>query len=872
MYHTGNLRELSPSCLMGMSPPPPSPSWSDEKAPQTLLPALVLLADRCHVSQQRHEYTQHPTSEQSAGLKKSGEKDEAEQRPTLRYITTALAWALFAGRSLVTTRQSNGAICPAEASWPSPAVALQLLVLGLDVAILALVSQRLTRQQTAGPGPSQPGLAGAFLSAAVALALFLALTASTSDANFQELVAAPHVRDMVLRDLIIDSVTVAGILVSGMSCMAHTTSASTLTFLGGATAVASHHNFWLVAERGAPQIVHAASRVDVMACVLAVVATVLLSREALRFEADALKLSTADRAERKRRTMACLASLSLLLGFNVLRTTITARPDAQALVAQAQRTSDAWLSAANSSQTLGEAVAEYKKRYGLAPPPNFDAWYAFATAHESPVIDSFDTIHADLVPFWGLRPAELRARTGHLMAQAYLGIGGMRIQNGSVLLSDLTPGTHRWMMEGYRDMIEPFARHLPDMDLAFNIDDECRVVMPLEELLDHVREGARARERVAHLRDAGRPVRPSFSAAAAPPWSDAYLGLTRDDHGPWSDYFTGRGPLPIYDDFVAATCPPSSPARQRRWWDAHTAPPAARHSLVSSDADNDICDRPDLARTHGFLVSPAAFAVTRHAMPVFSQGRAGGFNDILVPSPWNFVAKVDVDERSDVAWRDKADAVFWRGSATDGFSRGGTWPSYLRARLVNLARSHLGASTAEGQPAVNVSFVGPFGRCDAADCLAETAAFYGSPTAPPPPGIDFQDHWAYRHLVDLDGAGFSGRFLPFLRSKSLVYRASIFRTWYDERVHPWRHYVPLDPSLGGIWDVVRFVSGTTGGKGSSAASLAEQMAGSGREWALRALRREDMQIYMFRLLLEWARLVDDARDDIAYEWQDQGRS
>ena len=44
----------------------------------------------------------------------------------------------------------------------------------------------------------------------------------------------------------------------------------------------------------------------------------------------------------------------------------------------------------------------------------------------------------------------------------------------------------------------------------------------------------------------------------------------------------------------------------------------------------------------------------------------------------------------------------------------------------------------------------------------------------------------------------------------------------------------------------------------------EEIAEAGRVWAEKVLRKEDMEIYMFRLLLEWGRLTDDRRDEIGY--------
>ncbi len=44
----------------------------------------------------------------------------------------------------------------------------------------------------------------------------------------------------------------------------------------------------------------------------------------------------------------------------------------------------------------------------------------------------------------------------------------------------------------------------------------------------------------------------------------------------------------------------------------------------------------------------------------------------------------------------------------------------------------------------------------------------------------------------------------------------------------------------------------------------EEIAEAGREWAGKVLRKEDMEIFMFRLLLEWGRLTDDDRDEIGF--------
>ena len=42
----------------------------------------------------------------------------------------------------------------------------------------------------------------------------------------------------------------------------------------------------------------------------------------------------------------------------------------------------------------------------------------------------------------------------------------------------------------------------------------------------------------------------------------------------------------------------------------------------------------------------------------------------------------------------------------------------------------------------------------------------------------------------------------------------------------------------------------------------EWIAQQGRKWADKTLGNRDMEVYLFRLLLEWGRLIDDARDKL----------
>ncbi|KAK4947270.1 hypothetical protein LTR28_007655, partial [Elasticomyces elasticus] len=121
------------------------------------------------------------------------------------------------------------------------------------------------------------------------------------------------------------------------------------------------------------------------------------------------------------------------------------------------------------------------------------------------------------------------------------------------------------------------------------------------------------------------------------------------------------------------------------------------------------------------------------------------------------------------------------------------------------------------------------------------------------------------YLLDLDGAGFSGRFLPFLQSHSLPIKAALFREWYDSCLTPWLHFVPLDSRGHGFWATLGYFVGLKGNDLAKAHETeAEAIAEKGREWAGKVLRKEDMEVYFFRLLLEWGRLTDDKRNELGF--------
>lgn len=90
----------------------------------------------------------------------------------------------------------------------------------------------------------------------------------------------------------------------------------------------------------------------------------------------------------------------------------------------------------------------------------------------------------------------------------------------------------------------------------------------------------------------------------------------------------------------------------------------------------------------------------------------------------------------------------------------------------------------------------------------------------------------------------------------------------------WKHFVPIDIRFHGLWSTLAYFHGVKASEGKGGRKAVaemkarmeegERIAEEGREWVGKVMRKEDMEIYFYRLLLEWARLTDDARDDIGF--------
>lgn len=503
---------------------------------------------------------------------------------------------------------------------------------------------------------------------------------------------------------------------------------------------------------------------------------------------------------------------------------------------------------ARQSSSLADAVAEYRRRYGMPPPPKFDKWYEFAKNKGVQLIDEYDTIFHSLLPFWALEPSTIRERAREALGfdNALL---GLLIRDGQAVKVE---GGDEWQQKATVGMMNNFVQYLPDLDLAFNIHDEPRVIVPHGDLTRLV---SKATDESMPAALANKSPRNAWSRRPED-MNDGKrfpeVRITRFNRFAHQPTWTPS----------RQSCPPESPSRNLDETTADNVTSYAFSELgfvYNKTAFSDICMSPSLRQSYGFFDRPNAFDIVHDLFPIFSQSKISSFQDILYPSPWYWAGKVTYEEEKDSKWEKKEDKMYWRGSTTGGFSRDGGWRRQHRQRFVQKinalgsARVHAKQVAADGTTAewkvkdvsrpdykdifdVKFSHVG---QCDPGDCDAQREFF----DVVEPAGQ--QDAWAYKYLLDIDGNAFSGRFYAFLKSMSLVYKVAVFREWHEDWIRPWVHYIPLSLKGEEYVESVRYFAQEEEGK-----VQAPRIALQGREWAGKALRNEDFEVWFFRLLVE----------------------
>lgn len=541
------------------------------------------------------------------------------------------------------------------------------------------------------------------------------------------------------------------------------------------------------------------------------------------------------------------------------------------LIADAKRTQETIL--AERSTDLKTAARRYRARRHRHPPPGFDKWFEYAKKHDAIVVEKFfDRIYHDLLPFWALDPKQTATR-----AASWSHV--VRVRNGVAEGVGDTQGRVPWLKH-WTDLVTEAAEWLPDVDMPINYMDESRIITPWEEINGYV-EKALMWRKVTPLDQTVRK----------------YTGLAK------IDAIEGKEPYepewikhdsPRFWNLARTGCAPDSPAHDVPALADYSLPPAFPDDWAPSysekgyvknfTAATDPCIQPHLRALHGSFVEPITMSTTKELIPLFGGCKLPVNNEILIPGAMYLTKDpfYSGGETHGPPWLEKQNGIVWRGVASGGRNKAENWPHFQRHRLVemlngttvgNMERNGARAMTFElppkavydfprrqkgemGQWLTNMSDVG-FNNLL---CFPkESNCTYVAPYFHEKPSMPMVDQYKNKYMPDVDGNSFSARFRGLLLSTSLPLKSTIYAEWHDDRLLPWLHFAPFDNTFQDLYGVLDYF--TRDLKGDLAAWM---VAETGKIWGEQVLRREDMLLYVWRLLLEFARVCDENRDRLGF--------
>ncbi|KHN96537.1 glycosyltransferase family 90 protein [Metarhizium album ARSEF 1941] len=452
----------------------------------------------------------------------------------------------------------------------------------------------------------------------------------------------------------------------------------------------------------------------------------------------------------------------------------------------------------NSSEAASD---EYRRRYKMEPPPGFEAWCEYAAARESRIVDDFDAMYSSIAPFWALSGLQVRQAMREMRESAYGDVWTCTYSSKS----GHTGCTHPWR-DFDRYTAQLFNQHVPggipaavpDVEFLVNHLDEPSVLLP------------RPVSGAGGIRETQLSERPIWARLVQ------HCDAERQQGGQETTHASG---LPF---------------------------------VRNKSADMDLCRHREYEHMHGLFMSPTSMRLLEGMAPVLSTGAPSTMGDILFPSPAYTEDRFAYRPEHDVGWDAKRNNLYWTGSTTGGFaSAESQWSRFHRQRFVGLAQNLAGGrrldSSFLNSRLYDVAFTGVLAG-DRGPLRQQTFAYRTRPWE------DANAALRSRLVFDLDGNGISGRWYRLLASGSAPLKQTLLREWHDDRLVPWVHYVPVSQGMDELPELVAFLTSSPRGE-----QLARRIAGQGAEWFRQALRREDMSVYLYRLLLELARLQDPER-------------
>ncbi|GKZ36545.1 F-actin-capping protein subunit beta [Aspergillus brasiliensis] len=383
------------------------------------------------------------------------------------------------------------------------------------------------------------------------------------------------------------------------------------------------------------------------------------------------------------------------------------------------------------SRTYTAACEEYRRRYKIEPPPGFEEWYQFATAHQSPIIDDFDAIYNSIRPLLKLSGKEINEN-----------INNARNLSGNDLWSCTFFGSSRTtkcshdfrvldrdIQHSFDTLLQHIPATIPNITFLVNHLDEPRVIPP----------PPRNAHNSLSIKELSR--QPTWDTISSPCTYQANKTQTQTQT-PSQD-----PKLPFITDPILA---------------------------------QNLCLHSEYSTMHGIFLSPTSFRPIQGLLPILSTGSLSTMTDILYPSPAYLQPEFQYTPGKDIPWAQKRNTLYWAGSTTGAFATNNNpgnnnhWHNFHRQRFVSLVTNpahhqhtytylHQNKNKNKNKPQeskssflnkrlYSVSFTRIF-NCETRSCRAQRRYFHPHSWADKNKGLQS------KLVFDLDGNGISGGFI-----------------------------------------------------------------------------------------------------------------
>ncbi|KAG8885256.1 F-actin-capping protein subunit alpha [Tulasnella sp. 331] len=295
------------------------------------------------------------------------------------------------------------------------------------------------------------------------------------------------------------------------------------------------------------------------------------------------------------------------------------------------------------SKTLKEAVKEYQRRYKRLPPKGFDKWYDFASNNDVMLIDEFDQINYDILPYLALSPTAIRSRITELeeLPTSF----HIQVLAGDLQMYGVLDEDDRAL--DVAELIQDFSHLLPDLIMHASGHDTGSVLFSPDMRQQAERLVARGEhfspENVTYFEDKKRNRRKTLTNACVPE-SAAVL----QESGVIPKASTKDSAEFIFDH---------------------------RGSM-------DFCDNPALLQHHGAFIYDGARKSEFSPFFVYCKLQQGG--EILMPA---LAGYADRGGQMVLPWAQRTSkTIFWRGRTTGNhFNNEYDWRKSHRIRLNSFA-------------------------------------------------------------------------------------------------------------------------------------------------------------------------------------------